>query len=161
MAGQAGPYVHVRESPDAAGKLSTRREGGALCSQCVSVRRAGKAKAVPAGESRQERRGWRSDADASHLFTGTFDQFDYFPDKGRTMKKTLASIVAAAIALASASAFAQASAPAAEAPAAASAPMKKDKSKPKHALKQHGSAKGKAKAEAASAAGTNDKGAQN
>nr|WP_235212604.1 hypothetical protein [Burkholderia paludis] len=91
-------------------------------------------------------------------FTGTFD---YFSAKGRTMKKTLASIMTAAFALASVSAFAQTAAPAADAPAAAPAPAKKDHSKPKHQLKQHGSAKGKAKAAAASAAGTNDAGAQN
>ncbi|WP_415859453.1 hypothetical protein [Burkholderia sp. BCC1977] len=91
--------------------------------------------------------------------TGTFE---FFSAKGRTMKKTLASIMTAAFALASVSAFAQeaASAPAG-AMAPASAPMKKDHSKPKHQLKQHGSAKGKAKAAAASAAGTNDAGAAN
>nr|WP_232444077.1 hypothetical protein [Burkholderia ubonensis] len=103
--------------------------------------------------------GWRSDADASHLSIPV--RLIFFPDRGRTMKKTLASIMTAAFALASVSAFAQASAPAAEAPAAASAPMKKDHTKPKHQLKQHGSAKGKAKAAAASAAGTDDKGMQN
>nr|WP_249185988.1 hypothetical protein [Burkholderia ambifaria] len=88
----------------------------------------------------------------------------FFSAKGRTMKKTLASIMTAAFALASVSAFAQetASAPVdGGAMAPASAPMKKDHSKPKHALKQHGSAKGKAKAAAASAAGTNDAGAAN
>ena len=53
------------------------------------------------------------------------------------MKKTLASIIAAAFALASVSAFAQdASAPAADTSAAA--PAKKDHSKPKHQLKHHG-----------------------
>ncbi|MCW0134252.1 hypothetical protein OIV41_32885, partial [Burkholderia pseudomallei] len=141
----------VRESPDAAGDLSTRRDDGALCSQCVSIRRAGKAKAVPAAAGVPMR--------MPRIFhTGSFD---FFPDRGRTMKKTLASIMTAAFALASVSAFAQASAPAAEAPAAASAPMKKDHTKPKHQLKQHGSAKGKAKAAAASAAGTDDKGTQN
>ncbi|EMN1929456.1 hypothetical protein RVV18_003902 [Burkholderia ambifaria] len=78
------------------------------------------------------------------------------------MKKTLASIMTAALALASVSAFAQASQPVdGGAMAPASAPMKKDHTKPKHALKQHGSAKGKAKAAAASAAGTNDAGAAN
>ncbi|EAY67354.1 hypothetical protein BDAG_00025 [Burkholderia dolosa AU0158] len=90
--------------------------------------------------------------------TGTFD---FFSAKGRTMKKTLASIMTAAFALASVSAFAQASAPAADTSAAASAPAKKDHSKPKHQLKRHGSKKGQAKAAAASAAGTNDAGTQN
>nr|WP_232482324.1 hypothetical protein [Burkholderia ubonensis] len=117
------------------------------------------AASAPAFEGRPDRRGWRSDADASHLFIPV--RLIFFPDRGRTMKKTLASIMTAAFALASVSAFAQASAPAAEAPAAASAPMKKDHTKPKHQLKQHGSAKGKAKAAAASAAGTDDKGMQN
>ncbi|MEN2475657.1 MULTISPECIES: hypothetical protein [Burkholderia] len=109
------------------------------------------------GESRPPGLALRCECLAS--FTGSFD---FFSAKGRTMKKTLASIMTAAIALASVSAFAQESASApAGAMAPASAPMKKDHSKPKHALKQHGSAKGKAKAAAASAAGTNDAGAAN
>ncbi|MDA0575425.1 hypothetical protein [Burkholderia gladioli] len=67
------------------------------------------------------------------------------------MNKLLVSLAAVTLAFASASVFAQdASAPAA----------KHDKSAPKHKLKKHGSTKGNAKSAAASAAGTNDKGAQ-
>ncbi|HGL6720154.1 hypothetical protein NTJ56_01225 [Burkholderia contaminans] len=73
------------------------------------------------------------------------------------MKKTLATLITAAIALASVSAFAQDAASGSE----MAAPAKKDHSKPKHQLKHHGSKKGQAKAAAASAAGTNDAGAQN
>ena len=118
-----------RGNPRGASNVSTCREHGALWNQCVRFCRDGTAKAGLA-EIRCEC--------LASLLTGTFD---FFSAKGRTMKKTLASIIAAAFALASVSAFAQASAPAADTSAAAPAPAKKDHNKPKHQLKRHGSAR--------------------
>ncbi|HKT64216.1 MAG TPA: hypothetical protein VJR91_11635, partial [Burkholderia sp.] len=87
--------------------MSTGRAGDALWSQCVSICRGEKARAKPPGGDREP---GATDVPMRmpRIFTGTFD---FFSAKGRTMKKTLASIMTAAFALASVSAFAQASAP--------------------------------------------------